>query len=76
MMMFKTEDEAGKYWRCSQCGKKSVGKTDITRHIEATHLDHPGFSCDLCGETVRTRNALRQHRTLRHGITKHASNIF
>merc|ERR1711935_1238575 len=51
------------HWICSKCGKSATGKTDITRRIEAVHLeDHPGFSCTLCGEVVRTRNALRQHR--------------
>ena len=73
-MMFRIELESGKkYWKCSQCGKQAFSKTDITRHIEAAHLDHPGFACDICEETIRTRNALRQHRALRHGISKHAT---
>ena len=63
-MMFRTDD---KVWHCVECDKRSVGKTDITRHIEATHLDnHPGFPCHLCGEIVKTRNALRQHKATRH----------
>jgi predicted RNA-binding Zn-ribbon protein involved in translation (DUF1610 family) len=42
-------------------------KTDIFRHIEAQHLEHhPGFACPLCGEVARTRNGLRQHRSLKH----------
>jgi len=63
-MMFRTDD---KIWHCVHCDKRSVGKTDITRHIEATHLEnHPGFPCELCGEIVKTRNALRQHKASRH----------
>jgi len=62
-MMYKT-DQA---WHCGVCDRTSKGKINISRHIEATHLEnHPGLNCDICGETVRTRNALRQHKSDRH----------
>jgi len=63
-LMVRSDD---KIWQCSQCGKGSVFKNDIARHIEAAHLqNHPGIICDLCGEMVRTRNALRQHKNVKH----------
>lgn len=63
-MMYRSDDRA---WNCSICGKSSKSKTDVTRHIEASHLeDHPGFNCDVCGEVVKSRNALRQHRSMKH----------
>ena len=63
-MMERTLD---KLWRCIECGKTATGKSDVTRHIEAIHLQgHPGFVCQLCGEAVKTRNAMRQHRKLKH----------
>jgi len=62
-MMYKSD----KAWHCAVCDRTSRGKINISRHIEATHLEnHPGINCDICGETVRTRNALRQHKTDRH----------
>jgi len=62
-MMYKGD----KAWHCSVCDRTSRGKINISRHIEATHLEnHPGIDCEICGETVRTRNALRQHRSDRH----------
>jgi len=62
-MMYKSE----KAWHCTVCEKSSPGKINITRHIEATHLEnHPGLDCDVCGETVKSRNALRLHRAAKH----------
>jgi len=56
-----------KAWHCAVCEKTSPGKINITRHIEATHLEnHPGLNCDVCGETVKNRNALRLHRAAKH----------
>ena len=63
-LMFRSND---RIWHCQQCDKCSVFKNDITRHIEAVHLqNHPGIHCELCDEIVKTRNALRQHKNARH----------
>ena len=62
-MMFYSDYQ----WHCSMCQKGSTSKTDIFRHVESTHIDnHPGYECDLCGEIVKSRNALRQHRSNKH----------
>ena len=62
-MMYKSD----KAWHCAVCEKISHGKSNISRHIEATHLEnHPGLNCDICGETVKSRNALRLHRAAKH----------
>ena len=54
-------------WCCSICGKQSKRKTDITRHIESLHVEnHPGYSCELCGVVKKSRNALRQHKSVSH----------
>ena len=62
-MMYKSD----KAWHCSVCEKTSLGKSNISRHIEATHLEnHPGLNCDICGETAKSRNALRVHIAAKH----------
>ena len=67
-MMFQTETKS---WVCSECGKGSKLKTDITRHVEAKHvLNHPGYRCDYCGTYVKTRNALRLHISSRHVLSQ------
>jgi len=44
-MMYQTEN---KKWRCAICNQESIGKTDITRHVESKHIEnHPGYACDL-----------------------------
>ena len=62
-MMYKADRE----WHCSVCGKSGVGKTDISRHIEGTHItNHPGLQCHICGEKLKSRNALRLHKSSKH----------
>jgi len=61
-MMRKTVDPFGtKCWECLNCGKTCVGKNDIARHVESTHIDSPGIRCNICGKVSKTRNALRNH---------------
>ena len=67
-MMYKAE----RLWHCAVCGKHSSGKTDISRHIEGTHIvNHPGFQCDVCGEKLKSRNALRIHKSSKHRILEY-----
>ena len=41
---------------CNICG--NVGqKAHVMRHIEAKHISGVSHSCELCGKTVRSRNA-------------------
>ena len=63
--MRKTEEG---FWQCCDCLKTSKVKTNIYEHIEASHVESPGYSCDICSKFCRTRNALRNHRNLRHKL--------
>jgi len=68
-MMRKTVDPFGtKCWECLECGKSCVGKNDIARHVESTHIDSPGIRCTMCGKVSKTRNALRNHVYSVHNV--------
>ena len=55
-------------WQCDDCQKTSKVKTNIYEHIEAVHVETPGYCCDICHKFCRTRNALRNHKNLRHKL--------
>ena len=53
-------------WQCLFCFRVSKVKTNIFEHIEANHVETPGYSCDVCSKPCRTRNALRAHKHREH----------
>jgi len=55
------QEDGMRTWRCLICLKSSCLKTDISRHVEAVHIQHPGFQCDICCKLCKTRDALRCH---------------
>jgi len=48
-------------WKCVDCHKEYKEKADLSRHVEATHIDHPGCECVICGKIFKTRDSLRNH---------------
>jgi len=61
LRMLQVVEEGRKIWRCLECHKESHLKTDISRHVEASHISHPGFDCQFCFKNCKTRDALRCH---------------
>lgn len=57
--MQRTDDL--KNWLCMECGYKSK-KSHVMEHVEAKHVEHPGYACPICPKTFQTRGSLRQHR--------------
>ena len=54
-------------WSCTVCQKVFKAKRDLKRHIESLHVtNHPGYKCDFCNVLVKSQNALRQHKNLKH----------
>ena len=52
---------------CKVCGKEG-SRANILTHIEANHIDTSdvSHSCDICGKSSRSRNALRVHKASQH----------
>ena len=64
--MFMNES---KVWQCTECGRESKYKTDITRHVESLHiLDHPGYECSYCGRIIKSKDAFKRHISTKHPL--------
>ena len=54
-------------WACNVCGKEDVKKSNIKTHIEAIHITSGlSYPCDVCGRALRTKQALRSHKSRTH----------
>ena len=53
---------------CKVCGKVGT-PTYVRRHIETNHLEGISIPCNLCEKNVKSRHALRQHRSRHHANT-------
>ena len=50
---------------CNVCGQQKPFR-QMPQHIEANHITGISHSCDLCGKTSRSRNALKVHKIAYH----------
>ena len=50
---------------CNVCGQQKPFM-HMPQHIEANHITGISHSCDLCGKTSRSRNALKVHKIAYH----------
>ena len=68
-MMEKSENnyanQGRKADRCKVCGKEGMSNA-IKDHIEANHLEGVVIPCNLCDNTFRSRDSLRQHHKRQH----------
>ncbi|XP_023339258.1 protein tramtrack, beta isoform isoform X35 [Eurytemora carolleeae] len=63
--MYRDERVEGRSpWVCIDCGKTSMLKKDVSRHIEAKHIHNIAFDCGLCGKIFKTRDSLRKHHCI------------
>ena len=63
----------GSDWSCKECGKTVRNRMTLRNHIEAQHINTPGFQCDICGFVSKTRHALRGHKDYNHKTKKSVS---
>ena len=56
----------GGRWQCSTCGFQSKS-TNVRYHIESKHMRSSSmYSCQYCGDVLKTRNALNTHMSVKH----------
>ena len=52
-------------WVCKVCGKEGqVG--NVQHHIESHHITGVTHTCNICGKTSKSRNALGMHKSTYH----------
>ena len=50
--------------------KKKWKPTYLFERIESSHVESPGYYCDVCTNSCRPRNALRAHKHRGHSFIK------
>ena len=50
-------------WECRECGYSSKYITHMRNHIEAKHVQTPGYYCLTCSLLFRTKNSLNVHKS-------------
>ena len=50
---------------CKVCGKEGQW-ANIKAHIEAHHITGVSHTCNICGITTRSRNAMAMHKARKH----------
>ena len=53
-------------FKCKLCGYIATKRQRISYHVEAKHMDSPGYECDLCQKFCPTKNALFIHKSRFH----------
>ena len=63
-------------WQCHFVDDNLRLKQIFFEHIEATHVESPGYSCEFCQKPCRTRNALRAHKHHEHSTMQNKNSSF
>ena len=56
----------GGVWHCSDCQFQSPRKDHVTKHVEAKHIVHGGYSCPDCGTVLKTKACYSNHQKRFH----------
>jgi len=64
--MLRVSNASLKSWKCLDCNYEHSRKDLMFSHIQANHVDFPGYSCNICGKFSKTWVALQKHRTRNH----------
>ena len=64
--MVREVSETGEIvFRCVECGHRSKRSSDLSKHIEAKHVEG-GYNCMYCDKFCPSLNALRTHISRSH----------
>ena len=44
-------------WQCNECFQTSNKKQNIMEHIEASHMETPGYNCDVQHKTAQNKRS-------------------
>ena len=64
--MQRVQNSSSKGWKCVDCAYEHSRKDLMISHIQANHVDFPGYYCNICGKYSKTWVALQKHRTRNH----------
>ena len=53
-------------WKCTECDMIQKYESKMKDHIEGKHIDGVSHSCDQCGKLFRSRNSLKNHKSVNH----------
>jgi len=53
-------------WQCLECDYTSKKNLNVFEHIEAKHIQHEGYYCQLCNTTCPSKSAFRMHKKRKH----------
>ena len=59
-MSMRAQSIDGMKWYCTMCEYNTQNQTNLTNHIEKTHLDQSYF-CPKCCKELKSRHALKLH---------------
>ena len=61
------QEGAGRLFKCQICGKTTVDRSNLKRHVENIHLPNSFiYTCNLCGETFGKKFQWNYHMKKQH----------
>ena len=69
----KIDQKSHRIFSYNICGHEGP-RAHLKTHVEANHITGVNHSCEICGKTARSRNALRTHKYSNHAKVHESQN--